>query len=194
MYKDIVEVPLAFTENECQRITALGIDRGLEIGKYRLEISPEKRTSLVSFIYPDTSKLDGQHNWIFSRMWNTVSNFEDSHFWKNVGINRLNFLQFSQYDADHGGHFEKHEDDTHFYHPHNTNLIRRITVVIQLSDPSLYENGDLVLYPKDRQPKSAARERGSAIIFPSNMTHEVKRVTSGSRYSLVGWFESPKEK
>ena len=62
---------------------------------------------------------------------------------------------------------------------------------IELSKSSDYEGGDLV-FDYDRHPME--KTRGTIIIFPSNLYHEVTPVTKGERYSLVQWFKGQKIK
>ena len=68
---------------------------------------------------------------------------------------------------------------------------RVLSVTVQLSKPSEYEGGDLV-FDYDRHPME--KTRGTIIIFPSNLYHEVTPVTKGERYSLVQWFKGQKIK
>lgn len=58
---------------------------------------------------------------------------------------------------------------------------RKLNLILQLSDPSTYEGGDLRI--KDHM---ATRELGSVIFFPANYQHELSMITSGTRYSLIG--------
>ena len=63
---------------------------------------------------------------------------------------------------------------------------RKITVSMSLSPLSAYEGGILSCYETD-QPVIGAIEQGAATVFPSWTLHELSRVTSGERYSAVGW-------
>jgi len=47
---------------------------------------------------------------------------------------------------------------------------------------------DLHGYPN----KNELREQGTAIFFPSFITHAALPVTSGLRYSIAAWFDGPK--
>jgi PKHD-type hydroxylase len=148
-----------------------------------MKVDENRRASMVRFIYSAEDNY-----WIFNRLWDTVKDIDHGEH-----ITTLNFVQFTEYDANYGGHFGPHRDTEHFYHATNvTDLKRKVTCVIQLSDPHLYEGGDLVLYPHKEERITGLRDRGCAIIFPSKMIHEAKKVTSGIRYSLVAWFEGPK--
>ena len=63
---------------------------------------------------------------------------------------------------------------------------RKLGVTIQLSESSDYEGGDLEFLPDFHV--IGKRARGSAIIFPSYLTHRVSSVRSGIRWSAVSWF------
>lgn len=84
--------------------------------------------------------------------------------------------------------------------------IRKLSCTIQLSDPDDYEGGlfqwlepvgtfDKIQLGQrtvglDDMTKTApfsAKTRGSIILFPSDVHHQVTPVTRGSRNSLVGW-------
>jgi PKHD-type hydroxylase len=78
----------------------------------------------------------------------------------------------------------------------NTQMIgktRKLSVTISLSDPSTYKGGNLKF---DLGPHADGkryhlckeiRPRGSIIVFPSHVYHQVTPVTQGTRYSLVAW-------
>ena len=172
-----------FTPDECQQIIECGLSLPL-IPAYSpgMQINPEIRSSMVRFFYEDQSEYD----WIFDKMWNSISELHDQ-------IYKLNFIQFTEYDSAYVGRFTPHRDTDIFYHPTNrTSFIRKVTSVIQLSDPDSYIGGDLRLHLHDDQLIVGQRDRGCAIIFPSDTLHEVTKITSGIRYSLVAWFEGKK--
>ena len=71
--------------------------------------------------------------------------------------------------------------------------VRKLSVTISLSDPLTYKGGNLRF---DLGPHSDGeryhlcteiRPRGSIIVFPSHVYHQVTPVTRGTRYSLVAW-------
>ena len=74
-------------------------------------------------------------------------------------------------------------------------IIRKLSAIIQLTDPSEYEGGDLLMdmvaYDGDpkyrRKVHTITRGKGSVIVFDSITPHEVTPVTKGTRYSLVKW-------
>ena len=69
---------------------------------------------------------------------------------------------------------------------------RKISFSIQLSDPDDYEGGELLL--NHGNDCVVSKTKGSMTLFPSFTVHEVKPVTKGIRYSLVGWVVGDKLK
>ena len=67
---------------------------------------------------------------------------------------------------------------------------RKLTIVVQLSDPATYAGGTLQLRP-DSNITEAATARGTATIFPSFVLHRVTPVTKGTRWSLTLWAHGP---
>lgn len=70
--------------------------------------------------------------------------------------------------------------------------IRKLSVTISLNDPSEYDGGNLQFDLGPHRPDryhtcTEIRPRGSVIVFPSYVHHQVTPVTRGTRYSLVCW-------
>jgi PKHD-type hydroxylase len=72
-------------------------------------------------------------------------------------------------------------------------LNRKLSVIVNLTDPDAYEGGDVQLRDRVGKPVEieGARERGTVLVFPANVAHMVTPVTSGVRNSLVGWYLGP---
>tara|TARA_B110001450_G_scaffold165571_1_gene154335 strand:- start:869 stop:1582 length:714 start_codon:yes stop_codon:yes gene_type:complete len=127
----------------------------------------------------------------------------------NVELEKLEPLQHTTYHAQQGqrgGFYTWHTDasDT----PYATSgMIRKISFSIQLTDPDEYEGGNFqwiedirakdTLTPNDytrdmrdyfRQIPNSAKQKGSLVMFPSFVHHQVTPVTQGCRTSLVGWY------
>jgi len=103
----------------------------------------------------------------------------------------LHDMQFTQYNAADEGFYDWH-NDVMWESPDCGH--RKLSMVIQLSDPSEYEGGDLEIQPLHREPPdpTVLRKQGNVIVFPSFLMHRVTPVTKGTRYSLVAWMEGPK--
>ena len=67
---------------------------------------------------------------------------------------------------------------------------RKLSLVIQLSDPSEYEGGDLELFTQ-AEAITIEKKRGLIVAFPSFVMHRVTPVTSGIRKTLVVWLTGP---
>jgi PKHD-type hydroxylase len=66
---------------------------------------------------------------------------------------------------------------------------RKLSMSVQLSDDDEYTGGDLELCACPQlEPR---RRRGTIIVFPSFLAHQVTPVTRGTRHSLVAWAHGP---
>lgn len=112
---------------------------------------------------------------------------------KNVLINKLTDMgivgipqSFSVLRYDIGQQFKKHRDNSG---SHSKRYDKRFkTVVIQLSNKEEYEGGSLIIYDNDKEVM-ISNNIGNTIIFDSSLLHEVTKITSGRRYSIVFWLE-----
>ena len=103
----------------------------------------------------------------------------------DVGINSE--IQYTEYHASEGGKYDWHHDVNW---NGEVGADRKLSMTVQLSDPSEYEGGDFELLEVEQVP-SFAKEKGTVLIFPSYLLHRVTPVTSGVRRSLVAWFTGP---
>ena len=91
-------------------------------------------------------------------------------------------MQYTKYIAPMGN-YDWHTD-THFG---GYAGLRKLSYVIQLSDPREYEGGYLQIVDQSRPEQEMPKNRGSLIVFPSMYLHRLTRVTKGVRYAAVGW-------
>ena len=105
----------------------------------------------------------------------------------NVHIYKKADIQFTEYLATEGGHYNWHHD---IDWDRNDGLDRKLSITVQLSSPDEYQGGDFMF--SECQSPSQAKEKGTVLIFPSYLLHKVTPVTKGIRKSLVAWFEGPK--
>ena len=71
---------------------------------------------------------------------------------------------------------------------------RKLSITLQLSDQADYEGGEFVFNKDIPGLPNEVKNKGSIIVFPSFLYHQVMPVTKGDRYSLVGWYEGPQWK
>lgn len=73
--------------------------------------------------------------------------------------------------------------------------VRKLSVSVQLSHPDDYEGGDFQIKnffgTEITENANQLRNRGTIIVFPSYLEHQVVPVTKGTRYSLVQWYSGP---
>ena len=106
------------------------------------------------------------------------------------GLDLQNFseVQFTEYHATDNGHYDWHHDVDW---SGERACDRKLSLVVQLSDPSEYEGGDFQ-FKTVQTPGEDFKRRGSVLVFPSYFEHRVTPVTHGRRYSLVAWFYGPR--
>jgi PKHD-type hydroxylase len=102
-------------------------------------------------------------------------------------LHGIHDIQVIRYNVD--SFYDKHLD----IKINESNQQRKLTFVIQLSDSNDYTGGDLILHA-DNQGRAVSRNKGSIAVFPSFTLHEVSRLTSGIRYSMIGWCFGPEFK
>jgi len=140
-------------------------------------INPNLRRSQVSWL---TNASDTQ--WVFEKLADVVSQMNAQHFrFDLVGFGEP--LQLTNYDQSENGMYGWHQD-------YNAKISRKLSMVVQLTDPSEYEGGNLQIMASG-QPQNVRKQRGLIAIFPSFALHQVTPVTQGSRQSLVAWVSGP---
>lgn len=92
-------------------------------------------------------------------------------------------IQLTNYDQSEQGMYGWHQD-------YNAKISRKLSLVLQLTDPSQYEGGNLQVLTSG-QPQTVRKQRGLVAAFPSYVLHQVTPVTSGNRQSLVAWVSGP---
>lgn len=180
-YPPFVWADDVFTCSELNRIIIIGE----RINKQRAgtqgsgEDCLDVRRSLISWI-----PINNVTNWIYQRITDVVINNNATYF--KYDLTYLERLQFTYYSSKENGCYDKHVDPLCWNLPHN----RKLSFVMQLSDPSEYEGGELILH-NSTNPIKIEKKKGRIVLFPSYTLHEVTPVTQGERYSLVNWVHGP---
>lgn len=94
-------------------------------------------------------------------------------------------IQYTEYDESYQGHYDWHVDVGL-----NIHSTRKLSIVIQLSDPLEYEGGELQINAGG-PITTCDKTKGTIITFPSFVLHRVTPVTKGTRRSLVLWISGP---
>jgi PKHD-type hydroxylase len=107
-------------------------------------------------------------------------------------INYLNDVQYTVYNGTEQDRYDWHIDT---FWANQTAYDRKVSLIIQLTNPDEYEGGLFQFEPELPQPVAQnLKKRGTVLVFPSFLRHRVTPVTSGVRRSLVAWVEGPKFK
>lgn len=139
------------------------------------------RVTSVSWI-PTTE----ENAWLY-RMLTDITLRANSE-WFEYDLAHIESLQYSVYDV--GGFYSKHIDN--FYQAPGK-MPRKLSFVLQLSDPSEYEGGQTMMW-NGREPWPIPQDKGTITFFPSYTLHEVTPITKGTRKALVGWVHGPRLK
>ena len=179
-----------FTPEQCVKILSDGLklpaqDAKLGVAGMSEYSNDEYRKSKIRFIQQANHP---QFQWLFDELWKM--GMQANRDWFNFHITNLSFVQLAEYDESYSGEYKKHHD---VFWINNDNYHRKLTCVIQLTDPATYEGGDFEMYDLNQYPdKNEIRTQGTAIFLPSFINHAALPVTKGTRYSLACWFDGPK--
>lgn len=174
-------VPNALTAAECDHLIALVAAHQMkDAGLVRGTTAHDIRRAEIAW-------LDDipQAAWVLDGLIPLVARANRDHF----GYDITDFgesPQVARYGAERQGHFDWHSD----IGAGTWAAKRKLTIVVQLSDPADYDGGTLELRP-DSNVTQAARARGTATVFPSFVLHRVTPVTAGTRWSLTLWSHGP---
>lgn len=85
-----------------------------------------------------------------------------------------------------GDKFDKHHDSCG---DPKTTMCRKLNLIIQLSDESEYDGGELLI-----GPHKFSKTIGTGIFFPADVYHTVTTIDRGTRFSLIGHAWGPYNK
>lgn len=171
-----------FTDEEIDKIIEVCESFPKTVGVVNNKDPEDKtvRDSTVAWIQQNSDTI-----WIYDRL-SWIARQLNGEFYRFDLYGFSEDFQYSIYDESVQGHYTWHRDAGSV-----TGLPpRKLTLVLQLSDPSDYEGGDLEILTKPN-PESVDKERGMIAVFPSYTLHRVTPVTKGVRKSLVVWICGP---
>ena len=171
-------VPNAFTSDECDNIIS-SVESELELStSITSDYTTEKRKS--SQVWIPNNKL---FEWIYSQM-GSIGYTMNQNFW-NLDVRGFEDLQYTVYN--NGDYFDWHIDSDVVDDGMPT---RKLGMTLQLTDPSEYEGGNLIINHTEYFDNFAAN-KGDLIIFPSWCLHKVTPLTQGVRKAVVAWAVGP---
>ena len=149
-------------------------------------------------------------HWLGGFMWHYIERANRENFLYDLRCIDGESMQYTQYgpgqfyswhnDAGIAGAYKpqsvgnRQEGLANDFLNENIELVRKLSFVLQLSDPDDYEGGNLQLLDEGGASYFAPRKRGTIILFDSRTQHRVLPVKSGLRKSIVGWTVGPRWK
>lgn len=172
----------AFSESEIASI----IELGEALCKDEASVGPDGqvdnviRKTKISWI-----EYNKDSEWLYDKLGFIARQLNGIHYDFDLSGLAEN-MQYTVYD-EVGSHYDWHMDKGVM----GSLPPRKLSLVLQLSDPSEYEGGDLLLlYGKD--PVAMERSKGLVVGFPSWILHKVTPITRGARRTLVLWVNGRK--
>ncbi len=192
-YEPMQVHPGVFTPAQCARIVELGCslpsdDAALEGAEGEATNDTTLRSSRTSWI-----PVDADTEWIYKKLANVAERANRRYRFELTGFEED--LQFTAYDRP-GAFYTWHQDGLDGTVGH-----RKLSLVVQLSDPTTYTGGELELFATSPDPcadplsatpvDEQSSQQGTAVVFPSFEFHRVRPLRSGVRHSLVCWVSGP---
>jgi len=164
------------SDKECKSLIELGLSKKIKKGSTFNGQNDPVRESNISWIMGEDAE------WLYRKITDATLRVNKTQFHFDLtGLGEG--LQFTQYIAP-GGKYGAHTDSG------PKTCIRKLSFVIQLSNPTDHEGGNLKLHFSD-DPLVIPKRKGSICFFPSYVLHEVTKITKGQRFSIVGWITGP---
>ena len=142
------------------------------------EVNDNVRRSELNWLQKDLECV-----WVFEKLAHVASSLNADYFGFDLtGLGEA--LQLTNYDESRQGTYKWHQDFG------SAGVSRKLSMVLQLSDPSEYEGGELQILTSG-QPVGMQKKRGLITVFPAWTLHQVTPVVKGTRQTLVTWVSGP---
>ena len=175
--QDYAFIENAFSDDEIKQIFDLAENLDKQNGTVKElkenQTLEQVRKSKVSWI-----KADENSEWIYRRLTDQINSINSKFF--GFDLEEIEDIQFTLYEE--GDFYDKHRD--HFFSSFKNP--RKLSFVVQLTDPQTYEGGRTLLWI-DKDAIALPNKKATISFFPSYILHEVTKITKGTRHSLVGW-------
>lgn len=172
----------AFTEEELNSIKNIGLSLPMTDAFVNDDDSvdcDEIRKSKVSWISNNQETY-----WIYDKL-AFVARSINSKFFNFDLFGFIEDMQFTEYVGEAKAHYTWHQDISS-----TSPAPRKLSLVLQLSDPDEYEGGELQTMTS-AEPSIVDKKKGMITAFPSWALHRVTPVTSGTRHTVVVWVAGP---
>lgn len=130
------------------------------------------------------------YEWLYTIIREKTAELNSSFFNVNI-IGILDTISFMRYEADESGQNQHAKFDWHTDIGEGYTNMRKLSIIIGLTDPEEYEGGELKFFING-QYNAGKIKKGELIIFPSFVQHCVTPVTKGVRQTVVAWISGPR--
>lgn len=162
-----------FADDECARIIDLHRYNQLVRGKLSTVEGRTVRDSDIFWI-PRAENTE----WIFSRLWDTVSQYNTAYGFELA--DEMGQAQLTRYRP--GQHYEWHMDLGA-----GRPSLRKITAVVELTSQASRQGGGIEIFYGQSVENRLDLDIGDVVLFPSFVMHRAAMVENGTRWSLVLW-------
>ena len=189
-YECALTYPSVFSARQCDRIMEQTAELATDDahvggGLGHAEHDNEIRRSGIAWL-----PAEEPFEWIYDKLTTVVQRANRHYDFDLIGFTEE--LQLTEYQGP-GAFYTWHQDGL------DGNLAaRKLSMVVQLSDPDEYDGGDLEFFSLDGDDSDAAaarrtsmRQRGTVVVFPAFEHHRVTMLEAGTRRSLVCWIGGP---
>ena len=184
-----------FPDHMCDHIIQLGKEKKKEfavVGHNENKELTEKDIEEQKKVIRDSKVAWFNEPWLFNMLSPYFLEANEKAEWHFI-YDFIEPVQFTKYKP--GQYYGFHQDSDFWV---NKNPLRKLSCVVSLSDPKDYKGGEFRMNLKSGLHGSDSfldvthlNEKGNLIIFPSQLWHEVTKITEGTRYSLVAWAGGP---
>ncbi len=189
-YRTHQVVPRVFSPAQCRRIIeladGLAVDSGDLVGADGATDVEQFRRSRLSWL-----PFDERSAWVYEKLAEVAE--RTNQMWRFDLTGFTEDLQVTRYDEP-GAFYTWHQDGLD-----GEVAGRKLSMVVQLTDPTTYEGAELELLEVvedygDEQAaawRTATRRQGAVVAFPAFEYHRVTPLVRGERRSLVCWVGGP---
>jgi PKHD-type hydroxylase len=195
-HRPYVVLPSVFGPRQCDRIVTVAHGNASELARLAGQSSLDPASAHIRRSTTAWLPHDDTTAWIMRKL---AAAAERANRTWHLDLDPVDHpeqedLQLTTYEAP-GGHYTWHQDGLD-----GEVARRKLSLVVQLSDPADYEGGELEFMEYlDADPtdpwvgaeRRRLRRRGTVVAFPAFEYHRVTPVRSGVRRSLVWWISGP---
>ena len=185
---DVIYVDDLFTKDECEIIINYSSEWETKEGRISSEISNSESGELKSkksdyrictlYKPPENEGLK-QIDWINEKLLSVISGVNNDYYKFDIKA-LVELPNLMKYAAEKKGHYDYHLDIGQL----KPNCWRKLSYSLFLNDD--FEGG-AIEFKTGEKKISYKGPVSRMVIFPSYMLHKVNPVTSGTRWSMVGW-------